>query len=370
MVGQTGSLPSLPERPHEGIKANCQFALPFLRNTMKKTALLISFFLGAGLLALALTVNRESEPVRASAQADIQRTFSVRPGGRLIMEVEPGSIEVKTTSDSRIVVDVFRKVERANDYRAEEIFRQHEVNFEQQGNDLMIRAKFPQEFFRLWRRPGLQVRYVVSIPTDFNVDLKTSGGGIRVDDLRGEVRVKTSGGGLQFGKIEGPITGNTSGGGITLAGCKGKVDVRTSGGGIDIGSGSGDLVAETSGGGIKIEDFVGDAFVRTSGGAIRINRIEGAIDAETSGGPIVAALSGQPKKDCRLHTSGGGITVELDEALSLNINAEASGGGVTTDLPLTVQGELRSGRLQGSLNGGGQSLSLQTSGGGIQLKKL
>jgi hypothetical protein len=337
---------------------------------MKKTALLISFFLGAGLLALAWIVNRDSETVRAAAQEDIQRTFSVRPGGRLIMDVEPGSIEVKTTSDTRIVVDVFRKVEGAGDTRAEEILRQHEVNFEQQGNDLMIRAKFPHENFRLWRRPGLQVRYIVSIPTEFNVDLKTSGGGIRVDDLRGEVRVKTSGGGLQFGKIEGPIIGNTSGGGISLAGCNGKVEVRTSGGGINIGSGAGDLLAETSGGGIEIADFVGDAVVRTSGGAIRINRIEGSIDASTSGGPIVAALSGQPKKDCRLHTSGGGITVELDEALALNINAEASGGGVTTELPLTVQGELRKGLLRGTLNGGGQALILQTSGGSIHLRKL
>jgi Putative adhesin len=336
---------------------------------MKKTALLISFFLGSGLLALAWIVNHDSVPVRASAQGDIQRTFSVRPGGRLIMDVEPGAIEVKTTGDSWIVVDVLRKVERSSDGRAEEILSQHEVNFEQQGNDLFIRAKFPSGFMR-WRRHGLQVRYVVSIPTEFNIDLKTSGGGIRVDDLRGEVRVKTSGGGLQFGKIEGPVIGNTSGGGITLAGCNGKVEVRTSGGGINIGSGAGDLIAETSGGGIEIADFVGDAVVRTSGGSIRINRIEGSIDASTSGGPIVAALSGQPKKDCRLHTSGGGITVELDESLALNINAEASGGGVTTDLPLTVQGELRKGLLRGTLNGGGQALILQTSGGGIHLRKL
>jgi DUF4097 and DUF4098 domain-containing protein YvlB len=267
-------------------------------------------------------------------------------------------------------VDVFRKVERASDARAEEILRQHEVNFEQQGNDLIIRAKFPQEYFRLWRRSNLQVRYVISIPNEFNVDLKTSGGSVRVDDLRGEARVKTSGGSLHFGKIEGPIIGNTSGGSVSLAGCNGKVEVRTSGGGIDIGSGSGELLAETSGGGIEIESFTGDAFVRTSGGSIRINRIEGSIDAATSGGPIFAALSGQPKKDCRLHTSGGGITVELDESISLNINAEASGGGVTTDLPLTVQGELRKGLLRGTLNGGGQALDLHTSGGSIHLRKL
>jgi hypothetical protein len=43
---------------------------------------------------------------------------------------------------------------------------------------------------------------------------------------------------------------------------------------------------------------------------------------------------------------------------------------VTTELPLTVQGELRKGLLRGTLNGGGQALILQTSGGGIHLRKL
>ncbi|HKQ74262.1 MAG TPA: DUF4097 family beta strand repeat-containing protein [Blastocatellia bacterium] len=336
---------------------------------MNKIALLILISLSFVLLTLAWGAKPESISARAAVQGDIQRTFSVRPGGRLVMDVDLGSIEVSTGGESQVVANVYRRVERAGDSRAEELLRQHEVDFDQQGNNVTIRARYPQEDYRRWRHSSLQVRYVISIPREFNVDLKTSGGGIRVDDLRGEVRVKTSGGGLTFGKIEGPIIGNTSGGGITLAGCNGKVDVRTSGGGIDIGSGTGELFAETSGGGIKIDDFAGDAFVRTSGGGIRINRIEGAIDASTSGGPIIAAIGAQPKKDCRLNTSGGGITVEVDESLSLNINAESS-GGVTTDLPLTVQGELRNGRLRGSLNEGGPLLILQTSGGSIHLRKL
>lgn len=336
---------------------------------MKKLSLLIFLSLSIGLLSSAC-VNSGIFAAQSQAQADIHKTFSVKPGGKLLMDVEPGSIEVKTTSDSQIVADVFRKVERSGEGKADEILRKHEVSFEQQGNNLIIHAKFPHEYFQLWRHSNLQVRYVVSIPHEFNIDLKTSGGEIRVDDLRGEVHVKTSGGDLKFGKIEGPVTGDTSGGGIRLAGCNGKVDIKTYGGEINIGSGSGDLRAETSGGGILIDNFTGDAFVSTSGGSITIKRIAGSIDASTSGGPISAAISGQPKKDCSLSTSGGGITVELDEALALNINAESSGGSVKTDLPLSVQGELKQGRLQGTLNGGGQALILRTSGGGIHLRKL
>lgn len=337
---------------------------------MKRNALLILFSIGVAWLVIACSADSSSVAVQASGQGEIKRTISVQPGGRLVMDVEPGSIEVRTTSDHQIVVEVFRKVERASDSRAEEILRQHEVNFEHQGNTLIVRAKFREDGFRRWNRYGLNVRYVVSIPTEFNVDLKTSGGGIRVGDLRGEVVARTSGGGLNFGNIEGPVTGNTSGGGVSLAGCNGKVELKTSGGGIDIGSGAGELSAETSGGGIKIENFVGNVFARTGGGEIRVDRMEGALDASTSGGPIVAALRGQPKKDCRLHTSGGGITVELEETVSLNIDAEASGGSVVSELPVTVQGEIRKETLRGTLNGGGQALVLQTSGGSIHLRKL
>ncbi len=337
---------------------------------MKRSSLPILFLFGTACLIIACSANRGSATAHASGQGDLKRSFSVQPGGKLIMDVSPGSVEIRAAADQQVVVEVFRSVERANESRAAEILRQHEVTFEQQANNLSVHARANNNWFKNWNRHGLKVRYVVSVPTEFHVDLKTSGGGISVDDLRGEVRARTSGGGLRFGKIEGPITANTSGGGISVAGCKGKVELHTSGGGIEIGSGEGELSAETSGGGIKIEDFDGNVFLRTGGGEIRIDRVDGAIDASTSGGPIFAAMRGQPRKDCRLHTSGGGITLDLVETAYLNIAADASGGSVVTELPITVQGELRKDSLRGTLNGGGQALILQASGGSIYLRKL
>src|SRR5262249_22121936 len=48
-VGHTGSLPGFPERPHEGVKANCQFALPFSEETTLKNIIptLICLLVGA-----------------------------------------------------------------------------------------------------------------------------------------------------------------------------------------------------------------------------------------------------------------------------------------------------------------------------------
>jgi Putative adhesin len=337
---------------------------------MKLIALFILICAGTAALNIAFSARDRGETGQPPVQGDIKKTFPVQPGGRLVMDVSPGPIEVKTTGESQIVVDIFRKAERMEESRAEELLRNHEVTFEHLDNNLTIRAKVKNEGWKLWRRSGLKVRYVVSIPSEFNVDLKTSGGGISVGDLRGEVRVNTSGGGLRIGKIEGPVIGNTSGGGISLAGCNGKAEIKTSGGGIDIGSGTGSITADTSGGSIEIGNFVGDVYVRTSGGGISAESIEGSIDASTSGGPVNVALKGQPNRDCHLSTSGGGITVDLEENIALNIDAEASGGGITCDLPVTVQGRIEKGKMNGTLNGGGQALVVRTSGGSIHLRKL
>src|SRR5262245_15272089 len=106
---------------------------------MKKITLFVLFSLCAGFLATAC-VNGAGIAAQAQTQGDIQKTFSVQPGGRLMMDVDLGSIEVKTTGDSKLVVDVYRKVKGGN---PEEVLRKQEISFDQQGNDLSIRARFP-----------------------------------------------------------------------------------------------------------------------------------------------------------------------------------------------------------------------------------
>src|SRR5262245_23126742 len=105
---------------------------------MKQIALLILFSLSAGWVMFAWYANHSLLPVRASVQGELQKSFSVQPGGRLVMDVQPGSINVRTTNSAQVVVDIIRKVERAIDSGGEEILRQHEVAFEQQGNTVIV----------------------------------------------------------------------------------------------------------------------------------------------------------------------------------------------------------------------------------------
>lgn len=310
----------------------------------------------------------------ADTEDKLTKTFEVKPGDKLIVEADRGSIEVKSAETERVDIEVTRKVGRGSRYRAEEVLKNHEITFTQEGDAVRVRGEFKKGWDRGWFSKGgnLQVRYQIHVPKQFNVDLKTAGGSVKVSDLTGQVKSQTAGGSLSFGQIEGPIFGRTSGGGIGVTGCKGDVDVKTSGGSIHLGDIEGNTSASTSGGSVSAKKLNGKALVKTSGGGIEVADVKGSIEAGTSGGSVKAAISEQPSGDCRLYTSGGGITVSLAEKVALDIDAKTSGGRVVTELPVTttVQGEQKRNHLRGKVNGGGPALDLQTSGGSIHLRKL
>jgi len=289
----------------------------------------------------------------AQVDGDIKKSFKVQSGGLLIVEADLGAIEVQTGSGSSVEIQVDFERRSGSHNRIKELLEDFRVDFDHSGKDVTMTLEYKKERFNFWDTVGryLKVRIYVTVPQKYNIDLRTSGGSIEVDDLEGRVRSRTSGGSLRFGQIIGPVDGKTSGGSITLEGCKGDADVTTSGGSIRIGKVDGDVRAHTSGGGITVDEVMG------------------VIDGKTSGGSITARLSKQPADDCSLKTSGGSITVHLDPEVKVYVDAKTSGGRVSTDFPVTIRGELSKRALRAKINGGGPELYLRTSGGSINIRE-
>jgi hypothetical protein len=302
---------------------------------------------GVGLLFAAPIV------LQAKIERTVEKTFTVQPGGTLRAETSGGAIKVDPGAGNTVTVVVKQRIAAATDAEADEILKNLTLTLEQQGNDVVAIAKYEGErtssWFHFGSWPPVQCEFIITVPATYNVDLKTSGGGISVGDLTGAVAARTSGGGLHFGRITGTVDGHTSGGGISLAECTGDVKVHTSGGGIHLGP------------------VGGNAEVHTSGGGISIKGIAGIVKAHTSGGPIDVAFAGPLKGDCEFSTSGGGITVRVDPKSDFNLDARTSGGGVRCEVPLTVVGEIKSSHVSGKVNAGGHELKLRTSGGGIRV---
>ena len=290
--------------------------------------------------------------------SNTSKTFDVSAGGQLIVETDIGSISITTGSGDRVEATVTASGNNAERFKA---------GFSQDGDTVTITGDYEKSSLWGWNN-NPKVRFEITVPERFDVDLKTAGGSITVADLDGEVRAKTSGGSLNFGNIDGPVYGRTSGGSITLEGGTATADVRTSGGSISIGNVGGEVSAKTSGGSIKIASARGSVDAETSGGSIKVEEVMGTINASTSGGSITAYISEQPGADCRLTTSGGGVTAYLADGISVDIDARASGGKVQSDFEVD-SASLSKSRLTGELNGGGPRLEMRTSGGGVKIAR-
>lgn len=290
--------------------------------------------------------------LKAEAEKHMEKTFKVGAGGTLFIDADLGSIQVKTHDSKTVQIEVVLE-SRTGRSRLDDFIKDFNVEFDQQGDDVHVVAEFDRHG-NFWDSIGrnVKVRFYATVPQKYNVDLKTSGGSISVDDLEGSVQTKTSGGSLSFGQIRGEVKGYTSGGSIKLTACEGDVDVKTSGGSITLGKVRGNISAHTSGGSIDVEEVMGD------------------IDASTSGGSVTARLAEQPKADCRLTTSGGTVRAYLASDINVNVDAQTSGGRVVTDFPVTIKGDISKRALRARINDGGPELYLRTSGGSIYIKEL
>jgi len=300
----------------------------------------------------------------------IKRSFNVADGGTLMVKTSIGDVEVVAGSSKGVSVDIIRTAKTTNEKEAREIFADHPIEFTQSGNDVRISSRrLTEGSFFSWGNK-MRARFVVTVPSRYNVNLSTSGGDIKVSDINGEAELRTSGGDINLGRIAGKIRASTSGGDVSVVSGGRQATLKTSGGDISIDQVAQDLEAYTSGGSIQIGAVRGGVVAKTSGGNILIREVLGVVEATSSGGDVTATIGSQPGGPSRLSTSGGRVVVTLAPAVSVEIDAETSGGTVDSEIAVTTSGRIVKSSLHGTVNGGGPRLVLRSSGGDIRVRKM
>jgi len=303
-----------------------------------------------------------------AAEENLSQQVDVTPGGKLIVDVDFGSIQVAAATDGKISLEAHRLVEFGNETKEKEYLAEAPVSFTKEGNVVTVRSR-RKESWTNWHfgYSRMDASYILHVPRKCDLDLQTSGGEIAAVDVTGDLKAHTSGGKLQFANLEGTLTASTSGGSIEVEDCRCPTEIKTSGGHISVVNGTGVLHARTSGGRIEVRNLSGDADVETSGGSLVLEKIRGKLVGRTSGGSIHTFIPGEVAGDMQLKTSAGSIELAVPENAGLDIDARTSGGRVHCELPLT-ESESKRERLRGKLNGGGKSVVLETSAGSITLK--
>ena len=130
---------------------------------------------------------------------------------------------------------------------------------------------------------------------------------------------------------------------------------------------AGGIVATTGSGNIRVEQTApGDVRVETGSGGAEVTGVRGGVEARAGSGSITAA--GDPTSDWRLHSGSGTLTVRLTSPAGFDLDAHTSSGHIDTALPITVQGTIGRGHMQGKVRGGGVTLNLETGSGNIRIE--
>jgi hypothetical protein len=304
----------------------------------------------------------------------------------VVVNTSAGGIAVSGRSGEAARVEVYIRGNNNRELSKEEIKKRldedYDLSIDVVNHEVRANAKAKHEQSD-WKR-SISISFKIFVPQQTSTTLRTSGGGIRLDNLKGNQNFTTSGGGLQVDRLSGMIRGVTSGGGILVSNSDNNINLETSGGGIIAKNCSGKIRLETSGGGLQLESLKGNINATTSGGGVQGNNITGELVTSTSGGGIDLN-----QMDCSLNasTSAGSLHVQMKQ-VGKYLKLEASSGNISMELPLKqgldldisgdrinqhpktisgFSGTWDKDRIKGSVNGGGIPVRADASSGNVNV---
>jgi len=286
---------------------------------------------------------------QTSSDPYLTKNFTLNGPGELEVETSGSSVAVTGRSGNEVLVEMYVKHNgkeiSSSTAEVEDLLDNYVIDISQSGNTITLKVKGKSGLN--WKEMNkLNLSFKLQVPEKMSTDFESSGGSISLTGVAGDQNVKTSGGSIRIADSSGKISTRSSGGSFSLSQFTGEVDVQTSGGAVNISGMSGVLAIGTSGGSVNLED------------------ISGGIDAQTSGGSIRANLS-EVDEAISFRSSGGSISLAVPAQLGLNLDLR--GGRVNTKLS-NFDGEVKRDLIVGELNGGGHLLSMQSSGGSINLE--
>jgi hypothetical protein len=262
------------------------------------------------------------------AQADeVAKTFSVSGHAQVRVETDDGAVRVSTGDIKQVEVRVV--------YSGYKLDKDLRVSTTQNGDAVEVVAKTSGTWGFHWGVNHARLRVEVHMPKDADLSVRTGDGSVEADSINGNVDV------------------STGDGSITVQGAKGNIRFHTGDGSIEARGLDGQVEASSGDGHVDVEGRFDSLNIKTG---------DGSVTARASAGSKV-------QSGWTIHTGDGSVDLEIPGDLRANIDASTHDGHISLGLPLTVEGTFSSSKIHGKLNGGGQSLTIQTGDGSIHLNK-
>ncbi len=229
------------------------------------------------------------------------RTYKLADKGRFELINVNGRITVQPADGTEVVVEGQKTAKARSDDAAKELLPKIEIREEVGESTVRVEARPP----RLSGFSSHEIEWTVKVPRGVILDLRTTNGGVRLNDIANEVHAKTTNGGVKGERLESMI-----------------VEATAVNGGIEL----------------ELTKPLDDS---------------GSIEMETVNGGVVLMLPDQSKATIEARCVNGGVHVE-----DLSLSRDDQGNANDWE---------RRRRLNATMNGGGAKVRMSTTNGGVRL---
>ena len=135
-----------------------------------------------------------------------------------------------------------------------------------------------------------------------------------------------------------------------------------------------DLALKTHNGGISIADVRGNIQFDALNGGVNLHNLAGDVEGKTQNGGLNITLSGNRWDGAKLdaRTTNGGINLSMPQNYSAHFETATVNGHLNANFDMTVHGNISdlSKKLSTDLGSGGPTVHVETTNGGVNIKKI
>ena len=264
-------------------------------------AAVLAFGLATAACDIKTTASGEFSMDIATGKAEDtwSRTYKVADKGRFELINVNGRITAEPADGSEVVVEGKRTAKARSGEGAKDLLNKLEIREEVSDSTVRVESRPP----RLSGFSSHQIEWTIKVPKGVIVDVRTTNGGVRLNNLSNEIHAKTTNGGVKGVNVIATV-----------------IEASAVNGGVEIALGA---PLDTT----------------------------GSIEMETVNGGVELSLPSESKATIAARCVNGGVHVE---------NLEISREEQQSDFD-------KRRRLNGTMNGGGAKVNLSTTNGGVRI---
>lgn len=213
------------------------------------------------------------------------------------------------------------------------------------------------EWWRWLRTTDARVFLDIRVPSPVEASMHVPGGTLVLSGLRGEFDVSVPGGAVQLHDLSGPVALHTRRSRAEVRNVDGpRLSVRASAAPVTLTNIDSEQVEVTTAAApLTLRNAHGTCAITAHAAPVTLSELSGPCQATAHGGAL--SFTGPLRAPTDLATVGAALTAHLSPETSATL--DATGSSVSLDESLPFAGEREPGRLHGTLNGDGPSLSLR-----------